>query len=131
MATVLEDRKRGRKKGALRTTAEALAATVGIFKGKAGDEVVTVELLPAEGDLVAETVEITIPKGTVVVPFDLTLEKSDENAREQIRKGASEDAGADIAIRSVMLKLDRVMPENVGQDHPLWLLTPGEGEAAK
>lgn len=120
MAQVVEDRKRGRKKGLLRTTASQLVAGVGKSK-KAIEE--TMELLPATEEFPVEMVTVTIPKGAVVIPFGLTFEKSDENAREQIRKGA-EDGGIQIAIKSFALKLDRD-----GSEKPLWYLAVPEAEA--
>lgn len=115
MATVIGNRTRGRKVGALRTTAKALAETL-TLPGKPGN--VTIELLPADGKVKAESITVELPKGAAVVPFGLTLDKSDENAREQIRKGA-EDAGVAVSISSIMVRFDRA---DVGE-RAVWVLT--------
>jgi hypothetical protein len=111
MAQVLGPRHRGRRKEQLRITASELAPTVKAAKGMAQ---VTVELVPAEGKQKAETITFEIPKGAVVVPFGLTKEKAEANAREQIRLGAvdaAKAAGNDngksgVSIGSVGIMLD-------------------------
>jgi hypothetical protein len=115
MATVIGNRTRGRRKEALRLTAASLVAALG---APGADTETTVELLPAEGKQKAENCTLVIPKGAAVIPFALTSTKSDENAREQIRKGA-EDAGVKISIQSILVAFDR---EGV-EPSPVWVVT--------
>lgn len=110
MATLIGPRKRGRKKEALRLACEAIAATV---KKAAGEQSVTVEVAPAEGKRKAETVTFSIPKGSALIPLELTLPKKDENVREQMRLGAA-DAGKALSVRSVGARLDN------GEEVTIW-----------
>lgn len=105
MAKVIGQRTRGRKKEALRLACEAIAHTV---KSGSGEQSVTVEFPIPEGakkGTKAETVEYSIPKGSVLVPFNLTSPKKDENVREQMRLGAK-DADKSLAVRSTAVELD-------------------------
>jgi len=103
MAQVIGARKRGRRKEALRLAAAELAAAV---TGATGTKNVTVELVPGEGKRKGESVTLSIPKGAQVVPFDLTRDKADANAREQIRLGAADADAKPVSIRSTAVRLD-------------------------
>lgn len=94
MAELLGKNVRGRKKGPLRQAAAAFAADLG--KGKGGKTTIT--LIPADGKTKADTVEVVIPKGAIVVPFALTRGKSGPNVGEQVRSGM-EDAGVTDGFR--------------------------------
>lgn len=113
MAEVIGTRKRGRKPEALRLKARELAAAL-TDPGK--DHDVEVLLVPGEGRKKGETVTLSIPKGAAVVPFELTKEKSDENAREQLRLAAA-DAGVAVSISSVAVRLDD------GTEGVIWVMT--------
>lgn len=105
MAKVIGQRTRGRKKEALRLACAEIAATVTAGKG---EQSVTVEFPLPEGakkGAKAESVEFSIPKGSVLVPFDLTNPKKDENVREQMRLGAK-DADKQLSVRSTAVELD-------------------------
>lgn len=103
MAEVIGQRKRGRKKEALRLELEKLAATV---TAAAGEKSVTVELVPGEGRKKGESVTFSIPKGAVLAPFSLTKEKKDENVREQMRLAAKDAGRKDLTVRSTGIRLD-------------------------
>lgn len=103
MAEVLGARKRGRKREALRLAVEQLASKL---SGPGKETAVEVEVNPPKTPKgKAETVTFEVPKGSAVVPPDLTRPKNDANAREQIRLGA-EDAGIAVAIRSIQVRDD-------------------------
>lgn len=103
MAKVLGQRKRGRNKEALRLAVTAIAATL---KPGKGTSEVTVEVNPAttpKGK--PEVVTFEIPKGSAVVPVELTRPKNDANAREQIRLGLK-DADVNASISSIQVEDD-------------------------
>lgn len=102
MAELLGARKRGRKPEQLRLTAREIVAGL-TTPGKPVE--VEVELVPGEGRRKGESVTLEIPKGAAVVPFAITRDKSDENAREQIRLAAA-DVARKVAIRSHAVRLD-------------------------
>lgn len=103
MAKVLGPRKRGRKKEALRLAVTQLAATL---KAASGTSNVTVEVAPAKSAKgKPEVVTFEIPKGSAIVPVELTRPKNDANAREQIRLGLK-DAEKAAAISSVQVRTD-------------------------
>lgn len=105
MAEVIQSASRGRKKEQLRLTAAELAPKV---KAGSGETSVTVELLPPSGKFKGESVTFSIPKGAVVVPFELTNPKADGNAREQIASGVAKDAGLKdkVSIRRQAIRMD-------------------------
>jgi hypothetical protein len=103
MAELLGPRKRGRKKEQLRLAVTQLAATL---KPAKGEQTVTVEVAPAKTPKgKAEVVTFEIPKGSAIVPVELTRPKNDANAREQIRLGLK-DAEKAAAISSVQVRTD-------------------------
>lgn len=100
MAQVIGNRTRGRRKEPLRLTVTELIMSALKPSGAAQD--VTIDLREVEvagpkgsKKTVMDNVTLSIPKGSVLVPFALTSEKSEENAREQIRnaKKDAEEAG--------------------------------------
>lgn len=116
MAELLGTRKRGRHKEALRLQA---AGIIGTLK-PAGDSVeetvnlIEVEVPHGKGTRsIMDTVTMAVPKGSAVVPFELTHGKSEENVREQLRnarKDAEQDGfaapkGTAVRIESVAVKL--------------------------
>lgn len=114
MAEVLGQRKRGRKKEALRLAVTALAATLKPAKGEAE---LTIEVNPAKTPKgKPETVTITVAKGSATVPVELTRPKNDANAREQIRLGLK-DAEVSATISSVQIRDDE------GNEFPIFVLT--------
>lgn len=103
MAKVLGQRQRGRKKEALRLAVTALASTL---KPANGSVEVTVEVNPAKTPKgKPEVVTFEIPKGSALVPLELTRTKKDENAREQIRLGLK-DAEIAAGIASIQVEDD-------------------------
>lgn len=116
MAKLTGPRVRGRKAGALRIAARSLAAQV---KGTKGEKTETVEVRAANPDTKGdkgEHVEMTLPKGAVVVPIALTLGKTDANCRETIGNGAA-DVEVEVGISSVNIEFDD------GTEAPLFYLT--------
>jgi len=113
MAEVLGQRKRGRKKEALRLAAAELAAAL-TAPGKPSNVVVEVNP-PKTAKGKPETVTLEIPKGSAVVPVALTRPKADANAREQIRLGAS-DSEIPVTIHSVAIRDDN------GEEFPVFYM---------
>lgn len=113
MATVTRKRTRGRKKGELRLAAASMAAKV--TGGNAKE--FTIEVVPQNGRKKAESITVEYPSGSVLVPVELTTEKSEENAREQLRL-AIEDAGrkGEVGVNSVEFASD------AGEAGILWVL---------
>jgi hypothetical protein len=116
MAQVIGPRVRGRKKEALRLAVTEMASKLAA-PGKPAP--ITVEVNPPKTPKgKGESVTFEIPKGSVVVPLELTRSKKEANAREQIRLGLSDagiaariastgvltDDGEEIAIFHVVLK---------------------------
>jgi hypothetical protein len=118
MAQLTGKRKRGRKPQRLRIVAAELASAV---KAESGEVEVEVEVVPGEGRRKGETVTLTIPKGAVIVPLDLTGDKSPENVRQQLRNGAS-DVGAKVAIESHGGLTD------AGEEFTLFVLKAAKGD---
>ena len=116
MAEVLGTRKRGRKSEALRLEAAALVSTLKPA-GEAADMVVelaSVKVPHGKGTkVVMDTVPLSVPKGSVVVPFALTSSKSEDNVREQLRNarkdaekaGFAAPKGKAVRIESVAIRL--------------------------
>lgn len=114
MATLAGPRKRGRKKEALRTDAAALAASLASLGNRSAVEVPMPEPEPS--------LWLSVPKGVAVVPFALTVDKSDENVRQQLRNAIA-DADVDAEVRSVVITFAD------GTQPTLWLLaTPDAGD---
>lgn len=126
MAKVLGVRNRGRKKGELRKQASVLAATVAAQPGPA--MTFEVEVAPANGRKRPEIIEVTLPKGTVAIPVALTSDKSEENAREQLRLAAG-DAGATVSIRSASYMLDADADD--AEPRVAWFYVPAKPKAEK
>ena len=113
MAQVIGDgkRKRGRKPGSLRLAVAALASKLAPA-GKLTD--VTVEVAPPKSARSKpETVTFAVPKGSVVVPPELTRDKSDANVRAQVVSGVNDferartgkdDATLPVSIASVLIR---------------------------
>ena len=93
MAQSLGAATRGRKKEPLRLDAARLAATVSAGKGTTE---MTVDVTRETGE--ADTLTITVPKGTVAIPHELTAAKTVANVRE-ITRLALIDAGLSETVK--------------------------------
>lgn len=123
MATAVGQRKRGRKKDALRTEGVALAQKAG--NGTNAER--TVDFIA--GSKKDATVTIEIPRGAAFVPFALTAAKSDANARQTLAN-AIDEAGlkGKVAVHAYAVATDEGSDHGpVGTELTLWYLT---GEAA-
>lgn len=103
MAELLGQRKRGRKKEQLRLTVTELVSKLKASKPAANETVVVNEAKTPKGK--AEVVTFEVPKGSAIVPVELTRTKKDENAREQIRLGIKDSETA-ASISSVQVRAD-------------------------
>lgn len=125
MAKLKAVRNRGRKKGSLRIAATELASKVAAAPGPKAD--MTVEVAPKNGRKNPETIVVSLPKGTVAIPVALTSDKTEENAREQLRLAAS-DAGTSVSIRSATYSLDADADD---VERVCWFYVPKAEKAAK
>ena len=105
MSEVLAKIVRGRPKGELRQAITALAATLTQAKGVKDAVWHIADATTPKGK--PDTATYSVPKGAIVVPFELTKGKSSPNVGEQVRSGMA-DAGNETAfkVESVGIKTD-------------------------
>ena len=96
MAEILAKIVRGRPKGELRQAISALASTLSNAKGEKAAVWHIADATTPKGK--PDTATYTVPKGAIVVPFDLTKGKSSPNVGEQVRSGMA-DAGNETPFR--------------------------------
>lgn len=113
MAKLTGPRVRGRKAGELRLEARKLVAAINASKRA---QTVTVEIHPAEGKTKADTVDVEIPKGFALVPFELTRTKDDANVRETVKNGFA-DMDATCSISSLNAE------DNAGNNWAIFLVS--------
>lgn len=114
MARIVEqERKRGRKAGALRIAARELVAQINASK-KA--QTVTVEIHPADGKKKADVATFEIPKGTVLVPFELTRGKTDENVRTTVTNGFAD-------VDASPVHSSKTAQDDNGENHTIFLVS--------
>ena len=114
MAELLGNRKRGRRKEKLRTTAQSIAETLATLGNRSA---IDVEIVFGN---TTDTVSLSVPKGVAVIPADLTAAKTDENVRQQLRNAIA-DAGVEAEVRSVVVKCD-VKGQDFGTERTLWAI---------